>query len=79
MKSVSDILSGVVGLGAIVVAFWQGMKFVMAKDPQTGLSDMTFGMSNLWISIAAAIIAIACVVLYYVRHPRVEEEIHVTK
>jgi hypothetical protein len=79
MKSMVDILCWVVGVGAIGFAFWQFMQFVAAKDPQTGLTDMTFGMTNLWLAIAAAIVACACIVYYFVRHPRVEEEIHVTK
>ena len=79
MKSTVDILCLVVGVGAIGVAFWQVMLFVTAKDPKTGLTDMTYGMTNLWIAIGAAILACACVVYYFIRHPRVEEEIHVTK
>jgi lysozyme family protein len=55
------------------------MLFVTAKDPKTGLTDMTFGMSHLYLAIAAAVLACACIVYYFVRHPRVEEEIHVTK
>ncbi|HYE65660.1 MAG TPA: hypothetical protein VD966_08755 [Pyrinomonadaceae bacterium] len=79
MKSLTDILIGVVGLIAIVVAFWQFMMFVTAKDPRTGITDMTYGLNNLWIAIGAAIIACAAVVIYFVRHPRQEEEIHVTR
>jgi hypothetical protein len=79
MKSMVDILCWVVGVGAIGVAFWQFMLFVGAKDPKTGLTDMTFGMTHLWYAIAAAVLACACIVYYFIRHPRVEEEIHVTR
>jgi hypothetical protein len=79
MKSLTDILTGVVGLIAIAVAIWQFMLFITAKDPATHLPDMSFGMRNLWFAIGAAIVACACVVIIFVRHPRQEEEIHVTK
>ena len=79
MKSMVDILCWVVGVGAIGVAFWQFLQFVGARDPKTNLTDMSFGMTHLWYAIAAAVLACACIVYYFVRHPRVEEEIHVTK
>ncbi|HEX8651524.1 MAG TPA: hypothetical protein VF708_11850 [Pyrinomonadaceae bacterium] len=79
MKSLTDILTGVIGLAALAVAIWQFMLFVTAKDPATGLPDMSFGTSHLWLAIVAAIVACASVVVLFVRHPRQEEEIHVTK
>ena len=79
MKSLTDILTGLVGLIAIGVAFWQFMLFITAKDPATGLPDMSYGTSHLWLAIGAAIVACASVVVFFVRHPRQEEEIHVTK
>jgi hypothetical protein len=79
MKSATDILTGVVGLAAIAFAVWKTLLFLGAKDPQTGVPDLMHGLSHLWWAILAAVVAIACVVIYYVRHPRVEEEIHVTK
>jgi hypothetical protein len=79
MKSMVDVLCWVVGAGALGVAFWQFMLFITAKDPRTNIADMTFGMTHLWFAIAAAIVACACVVYYFVRHPRTEEEIHITK
>jgi hypothetical protein len=78
MKNMVDILCWVVGVGAIGAAFWQFMLFVSAKDP-AGHTDMSYGMTHLWYAIAAAVLACACIVYYFVRHPRVEEEIHVTK
>ena len=78
MKSLADILAGLVGLVAIAVAIWQFMLFVTAKDPKTGLPDMSFGTGHLWLAIVAAIVACASVVVLFVRHPRQEEEIHVT-
>jgi hypothetical protein len=79
MKSVTDILTGVVGLLAIGVTIWQLALFITARDPKTGLPDMSYGTSHLWLAIGAAIVACACVVILFVRHPRQQEEIHVTK
>ena len=78
MKSLVDILAWVVGGLATVFAVWKMLLFLSAKDPN-GTPDMMRGLPHLWWAIGAAIIAIACVVILFVRHPRVEEEIHVTK
>lgn len=78
MKSLTDILDIIIGLIAFAVAIWQLILFVTFKDA-AGRSDMMAGVNHLWLAIIAAIVAIACVVVYFVRHPRVEEEIHVTK
>lgn len=77
MKSLTDILCGLVGLAALVIAVWQMMTFVGYRDA-TG-PNMWAGVNHLYISILCFAIAVACVVYYFVRHPRVEEEIHVTK
>lgn len=73
-----DIITGLVGLAALVIAGWQLMVFMGARDA-AGNSDMTLGMTNLYASLLCFAIAVASVVFYFVRHPRVEEEIHVTK
>jgi hypothetical protein len=77
MKSLADILTGVVGLAALALAIYELVLFIGAKDPQ-GLSDMSYGTTHLWLAIGAFIVAIASVVVFFVRHPRQEEEIHVT-
>lgn len=79
MKSMMDIVFGVVGLAAIAVAIWMFILFVTAVDPGTRLPDMSYGLKYLWIAVAAFVVAIAMVVAYFVRHPRTEEEIHITK
>ena len=79
MKSVLDMPICVIGLLGITVAVYQSMAFLGAKDPGTGIPDMMAGVNHLWWAIGAAIIAILCVVLYFVRHPRVEEEIHISR
>lgn len=78
MKSMADILVGIVGLAAVAVAVWLFIMFLTAVDPGTGLPDMSYGVKYLWGGIAAFIVACAAVVAYFVRHPRVEEQIHIT-
>jgi len=79
MKSMKDILFAVVGLAAAVAAIWLLILFVTAVDPGTRLPDMSYGLKYLWGAIAALIVAIAAVVGYFVRHPRTEEQIHITE
>ena len=79
MKNMADVLFGVVGLGAIAIAIWTMILFLTAVDPATRLPDMSYGLKYLWIAIAAFVVACATVVAYFVRHPRTEEEIHITK
>lgn len=77
MKRFVDILCWVVGLIAIVVAVWQLFLFLSFKDAR-GMPDMMAGTSHLWMAIVAAALAIACVVFFFIRNPRREEEIHIT-
>lgn len=78
MKGLTDILLGVVGITTLLAGVWQLMVFVGYKDT-AGQPDMWAGTNHLYIAIVAFVIAVACVVYYFIRHPRVEEEIHVTK
>ena len=79
MKSTTDILIWAIGILAIAVAIWQALTFLTAVDPNTGTPDMMYGVGHLWWAGIASVIAIACVVFYFVRHPRVEEEIHISR
>lgn len=78
MKSMTDIVFGIVGLAALAIAVWLFILFLTAVDPSTRLPDMSYGLKYLWGAIAAFIVACAAVVAYFVRHPRVEEQIHIT-
>jgi hypothetical protein len=78
MKSMTDIVVGIVGLAAVAIAVWLFIMFLTAVDPGTRLPDMSYGVKYLWGAIAAFIVACATVVAYFVRHPRVEEQIHIT-
>ena len=78
MKSLTDILCWVVAVVAIGLALWQLSVFLTYKDAK-GLPDMMGGVNHLLLAIGALIVAIASVVFFFVRHPKVEEEIHITK
>ena len=78
MKSMTDIIVGIVGLAALGVAVWLFIMFLTAVDPGTRLPDMSYGLKYLWGAVLAFIVACATVVAYFVRHPRVEEQIHIT-
>ncbi len=78
MKSMTDIVVGIVGLAAVAIAVWLFILFLTAVDPGTRLPDMSYGLKYLWGAILAFVVACATVVAYFVRHPRVEEQIHIT-
>jgi len=79
MKSVIELPVFIIGLLGIVVALWQSLAFLGARDPRTGIPDMMFGVNHLWWAVAGVVVAILCVVIYFVRHPRVQEEIHISR
>jgi len=79
MKSVIELPVLIIGLLGIVLAIWQSLTFLGARDPQTGIPDMMAGTNHLWWAIAGVVVAILCVVIYFVRHPRVQEEIHISR
>ena len=79
MKRMMDLPIFVIGLLALTVAVWKSMAFLSARDPHSGIPDLMAGVNNLWWAVGAAIIMIVCVVAYFVRHPRVEEEIHISR
>jgi len=79
MKSVIELPILGIGLLGIVVALWQSISFLGARDPQTGIPDLMAGVNHLWWAIAGVVVAILSVVIYFVRHPRVQEEIHISR
>ena len=79
MKSLTELPIFVIGLLGIAVAIWKSIAFLGARDPQTGIPDMMHGLHNLWWAIAGLVVTIVCVVLYFVRHPRIQEEIHISR
>jgi hypothetical protein len=79
MKRMIDLPIWVIGLLGMIVAVWQSMAFLGARDPHSGVPDLMAGVTHLWLAIGGAIISVACAVAYFVRHPRVEEEIHISR
>ncbi len=78
MKSMLDILMWVVGLAAAIFAIYQYYLFATYKNP-TGGFDMQGGRNYLWMAIGATVVALACGIIYFVRHVNKEEEIHITQ
>ena len=78
MKSFTDALCWFVGVLAFLFACWEMIVFVTFKDAR-GFSDTAGGVNHLWMAVGAAALACACLVANFLRHPRIEEEIHVTK
>lgn len=78
MKLVTDILIVLVGVGSLIFGVQQLFRFLRFTTPD-GLPDMWGGVSHLLIAVLAIAVAIVCVALFFVRHPRKEEEIHITE
>ncbi len=75
-----DILCWVVGGLATIGAIWQTFLFLSGKTvTSTGQAVPDFNLTHLWWAIGLAVVAVACIVTLFIRHPKVEEEIHVTK
>lgn len=72
---ISDLLFGLVAIGSLAIAIWQIMLYLSLAN---GLNADS-GMKHLAAAIIAGVVAIGSVVAYLMRHPHVEEEIHVTK
>jgi uncharacterized membrane protein len=79
MKSLTELPIFVIGLLGITVAIWKSMAFLGARDPATGVPDMMAGVNHLGWAVAGVVVTIVCVVIYFVRHPRVQEEIHISR
>ena len=73
MKSITDILTWVIGLAATVAAvyffFW---KYKGVDNPE---GDTKF----LWVAIGCTVVAFLCALVFFVRRVNKEEEIHITK
>jgi len=79
MKRMIDLPIWFIGLLGLVVAVWQSMAFLGSKDPHSGIPDIMAGLTHLWWAVWAALVSIVFVVGYFVRHPRIEEEIHISR
>ena len=74
-----DIPLWAVGIAAAAYALYEFTRFATATDPATGFQDMWAGVAHLYVGLAAAAAATACIVWAFVRRPREVEEIHVTR
>lgn len=72
MKSLMDILLGIVGLAALIFAVWQFYLFAATSDPQGNTP-------HLWKAIAGAVVLCVCALGLFLRHSGAEEEIHITQ
>ncbi len=72
MRSMLDIVLGVVGLAALVFAIYQFYIFATApgtEGPRT----------NLYMAIAGVAVLCVCALGIFLRHSGAEEEIHITR
>ena len=74
-----DIPLWAVGIAGTAYALYEFMRFATAKDPATGFQDVWAGVGHLYVGLAAAAAAAACIVWAFVRRPRQVEEIHITR
>jgi uncharacterized membrane protein YphA (DoxX/SURF4 family) len=76
-KNLKSVMLWVVGLAAFVVAAWQFYLFVVFRDSR-GALDAQGGGANLWLAIAAAVVACVCVCLGIFGRINQTEEFHIT-
>jgi uncharacterized membrane protein YidH (DUF202 family) len=72
MKSLVDVLLGIVGVGALCLALYHFYQFAAVADPQGN-------KPHLWWAIGAAVVLCVCVLAIFLRHSGAEEEIHITQ
>lgn len=69
---IKDVLAVIVGLAAVVGAIYYFYRFVTFAEAEGGHS---YG----WASLALAVIAFVCGLIYFLGHVNKEEEIHITQ
>ena len=77
MKSITDILTWVIGLVATALAvyfFFWGYK----EAPAGHEADWDY-KKYLWLAIGMAVVAFVCALIFFVRRVNKEEEIHITQ
>ena len=72
MKSLLDVVLGIVGLAALVFAVYQFYLFAATTDPQGNTP-------HLWKAIAGFVVLCVCALALFIRHSGAEEEIHITQ
>ncbi|HEU4597495.1 MAG TPA: hypothetical protein VFS10_20365 [Pyrinomonadaceae bacterium] len=72
MKSMLDVLLGIVGLAALVFAIYEFYVFASAEGSEGP-------RANLYMAIAGAVVLAVCALALFLRHSGAEEEIHITQ
>ena len=72
MKSLVDVLLGVVGVAALAFAIYQFYLFASPPGPE-GVKV------HLWYAIAGFVVLCVCALAIFMRHSGAEEEIHITQ
>ena len=72
MRSLLDVILGVVALAAIVFAIYQFYVFATAPGTEGP-------RSNLYMANAGFVVLCVCVLGIFLRHSGAEEEIHITQ
>lgn len=72
MKSMLDVVLGIVGLAALVFAVYNFYIFASAQGAEGP-------RSNLYMAIAGAVVLCVCALGIFLRHSGAEEEIHITQ
>ena len=72
MKSLLDVVLGIVGLAALVYAVYQFYLFAATTDPQGNTP-------HLWKAIIGFVVLCVCALGIFMRHTGAEEEIHITQ
>jgi uncharacterized membrane protein YeaQ/YmgE (transglycosylase-associated protein family) len=72
MKSLLDIVLGIVGVAALVFAVMQFYWFSSPPGPEGPTP-------HLWKAIIGAVVLCVCVLAIFLRHSGAEEEIHITQ
>jgi hypothetical protein len=72
MKSLVDVLLGIVALAALIFAGWQFYLFASPPGPE-GVKV------HLWYAIGGFVVLCVCALAIFIRHSGAEEEIHITQ
>ena len=72
MKSLLDVLLGLVAVAALAYAIWQFYLFAAVSDPLGNTP-------HLWKAIAGFVVLCVCALAIFLRHSGAEEEIHITQ
>ena len=72
MKSLVDVLLGVVGVAALGWAIYHFYQFAAGAAPEGN-------KPHLWYAIGGFVVLCVCALAIFLRHSGAEEEIHITQ